>query len=297
MKVLEDPDIIQHIKASFLKIPCEIASKTAINEREFGIKMDQDIGILDDTNLVHVIECEEVNNIRSPNKSSSKFELVDQQAEENSFMVEGVNGGASQVQSWQFMDDEISNCLQISTSSSDFGSQNLASIGKGVSHSNIGEKVNDDYNTELTSFDCVKNDGHYQTVISTLLGTSDRLILGPCFGTGNGESSFVSWKKRELSGSEGAKDGGAQRLLKKVLFEVGQMHSCCLVGSREENGMRGKLWRPKVDEIDTKHVLLERKRRERINERLFTLGELVPSTSKVVKFLVLDIVFKSTVSQ
>ncbi|KAM7525762.1 hypothetical protein LguiA_015664 [Lonicera macranthoides] len=283
-QVLEDPNIIQHIKASFLKIPCEIA----INEREFGIKMNQDISIHDDTNLVHVIECEEVNNIRSPDKSSSKFEPVDQQAEENSFVVEGVNGEASQVQSWQFMDDEISNCLQISTSCSDFGSQNLASIERGVSHSNIGEKVTDGYNTELTSFDCVKNDGHYQTIISTLLGTSDRLILGPCSGTGNGESSFVSWKKRELSASEGAKDGGAQRLLKKVLLEVGQMHSRCLVGSREENWMRDKLWRPKVDEIDTNHVLLERKRRERINEKFFTLGELVPCTSKVDKVSVLD---------
>ena len=77
-----------------------------------------------------------------------------------------------------------------------------------------------------------------------------------------------------------------QRLLKKVLFEVAQMHGDFLLDSREENGRRESIWRPHVDDIDSSHVLAERRRREKINERFLSLGLLVPSTGKVVQSLV-----------
>ncbi|KAM7487766.1 hypothetical protein LguiB_025250 [Lonicera macranthoides] len=60
------------------RISCEIASKPTINKKEFGTKIGQDLSILYDTNLDHVVECEKVNTILSPSKNSSMFEAVDE---------------------------------------------------------------------------------------------------------------------------------------------------------------------------------------------------------------------------
>ncbi|KAA8520833.1 hypothetical protein F0562_011506 [Nyssa sinensis] len=294
--VLEDPNLIQHIKISFLEIPCPVVSK--ISDYVSGnARDDKDLvcaklghDILN-PNLDLVVECEEIQ-ICSPNNSSNGFE-ANKQAEE-SFMVEGLNGDSSQVQSWQFMDDEISNCVHNSVNSSDCISQTFVNPEKVVPISN-GERINDGClldlqecnQMKLTSLDLRNDDIHYQGVLSTLLKSSHQLILGPYFQNRNKESSFVSWKRGAV-GIQMSCSGSPQRFLKKVLFEVTRMHGGCFLESREDNNRRDGLWRPEADEINPNHVLSDRRQTEKMDERFLILGSLVPSTSKVDKVSVLD---------
>ncbi|KAL7167554.1 hypothetical protein ACSBR2_038087 [Camellia fascicularis] len=271
--ILEDPGFIQHIKTSFLEIPYPIVYN-ASDKDLIHATLDRDI--LDDTNFNPIVGCEELN-VCSPNNSSNKFGL-----NEESFMVEGLN-------------DEFSNCVHNSMSSSDCISQTLVSPEKVCSFLK-GQNENDGFLLDLQEQNQMKpastglqdNDIHYQSVLSTLLKTSHQLILGPNVRNCNQESSFVSWKKCSFVGIQMPRIGTPQRLLKKVLFEVAQMHSVFLLDSRENNGERDGLWRPQVDDIDSNHVLSERRRREKINKRFSVLGSLVPSTSKVNKVSILD---------
>ncbi|KAL7165377.1 hypothetical protein ACSBR2_041127 [Camellia fascicularis] len=102
--IVEDPSLIQHVLTSFLKIPFSVVSKTSrsvsgnaqYNKDSVYAKLDQEI--------LEVME------VCSPNSSSNRTRL-NQQAEEL-FMIEGLN-------------DEISNCVNNSMSSSDCISQTL----------------------------------------------------------------------------------------------------------------------------------------------------------------------------
>ncbi|CAI9753022.1 unnamed protein product [Fraxinus pennsylvanica] len=60
------------------------------------------------------------------------------------------------------------------------------------------------------------------------------------------------------------------------------MHENCRLESGKCNGKRESLSKPEIDQIDRNHVLSERKRREKINERFLILGSLVPSGGKVL---------------
>lgn len=294
LKVSEDPNIIQHIKTSYLETPSGIVSKNfkyvseaTRNEKDTDyVELDQDVL---DTNLNPEIEWEEVNTCSTSNNSSERFEPNHQV--QKSLMVEGINGGASQVQSWQFMDDEISNGVLNSVSSSDSTSQTFVSPEKLVPLPNE-EKGNDDHlpdlenckDTELPSDEIRNDDIQYQSIVSTILKSSHQLILGPCFQSSIKASSFVRWKNDRLLRSQKSRSGGAsQRLLKKVVYEVAKMHSCCLLESRENNGSGGELRKPEADETDANHVLAERRRRAKIHEKFVILGSMVPSTGKVAK--------------
>lgn len=277
MKVLEDPSLIQHIKTSFLETPYPKVSKISnsfTGNANQGLivhaKLDHEIL---DTNLNPVFQCKGFQ-VCSPNNSSNGFGINPQP--EESFLVEGLYEANSQVQSWQLMEDEVCNGAHNSFSSSDCISQTLVNPEK-------ASPLPD----EMTKIGLQANDIHYQSVISTLLKSSQHLILGPNFRNSNQESSFVRWKKGGLSSIQTPRSRTPQFLLKKVLLEVARMHgdhmSEC---SREDSGRKDAIWRPQVDDIDSNHVLAERRRREKLNKRFSVLGSLVPSdpsTSKVLQ--------------
>jgi hypothetical protein len=291
LKLLEDPSLIQHIKTSFLEIPHPIISKKSAgagNKRSGNnpacAVLDQDIL---EIKLVPHVQCEELDMV-SPSNSSNGFEP--NQPAEDSFLVEGMNGGASQVQSWQFMDEEFSNCVHHSMNSSDCISQTFVEPEKAVSVPK-GELVNDHClqdlqectHTKMCLLDLRSNDLHYQTVLSSLLKSSHQLILGPCFQNYQQESSFVSWNKKGLAHCQNPGGETPQKLLKKVLFVVPRMHVGGLLDSPEDNGIKDVVWRPEADEIGMNHALTERRRRGKVNERFFILKSMVPSISKVVE--------------
>ncbi|XP_059444029.1 transcription factor EGL1 [Corylus avellana] len=294
--VLEDPSLIQHVKTSFLEIPHPIISKksagagnTRNDKNPACAVLDQDIL---DTKLVPHVQGEELDMV-SPNNSSNGFEP--NQPAEDSFLVEGMNGGASQVQSWQFMDEEFSNCVHHSMNSSDCISQTFVEPENDVSVPK-GEQVNDHClqdlqecnHTKMCFLDVRSNDLHYQSVLSSLLKSSHQLILGPYFRNYQRESSFVSWNKKGLAHCQNPGGETPQKLLKKVLFVVPRMHVGDLFDSPEDNGIKDVVWRPEADEIGMSNALAERGQKEKLNERFFTLKSMVPSISKDDKLSILD---------
>ncbi|KAK4260594.1 hypothetical protein QN277_003688 [Acacia crassicarpa] len=195
-------------------------------------------------------------------------------------MVEGISGGASQVQSWQVMDDELSNDAHNSMTTSDCSSQTLADPEKSAS-------VPKDQNPTDHSVQDLQ-EWHYRKVLSAVLKDSNPLAIGEHFQSSDKESSFVSCKKRGSMSCQMLTGGGTpQKLLKKVLFEVPRMHMDLLLEIQEENDYKERM-RPEVDEIGMNHVLSERRRRAKLNERILTLRSMVPSVSKDDKVSILD---------
>lgn len=217
--------------------------------------------------------------ICSPNNPSDDF--ADNLLREESNLVEGVDGEASQMQSWPVMDDAVSNCLNNSVSSSDCISQTHGEPETIIPLSDGKKKtkkcMRDNQECKQKASDNQGNDVHYHSVLSNLLKTSHQLILGPYIGNGNRESSFIFWRKDGIPGARVPQRGTPQKLLKKVLFKVARMHE-----SRAESGKTNGNSKQQVEEIERNHVLSERKRREKINERFMVLGSLVPSGGKVL---------------
>ncbi|KAJ0049150.1 hypothetical protein Pint_15157 [Pistacia integerrima] len=294
-RVLEDPGFIQHIRTSFLETPYPIVSSKSTGAGNVRSDKDFACAVVDpqmlESTMVPVVGCE-VLEMASPSSSNG---IEPNQPAEDSFMVEGINGVASQVQSWQFLDDEFSNCVHHSMNSSDCISQTFVDPGKVVSAPvddntidhclQEGQECN---HTKLTSLVPGSKDLHYQTVLSAVLKTSHQLILGPQYHNCNHESSFVSWKKGGMMNGLIQRDVVPQKLLKKILFEVPRMNNNRLVESPEDNGIKDSLWRPEADEFASSHALSEKLRRDKLNERFIILKSIVPSISKFDKVSILD---------
>ena len=297
MKVLKDPGLIQHVRTSFLEIPFPLClNKINLNAGSYrndndlaSSALDQDVT---DTKYIPTVRCEEID-ATSLDNSSNGFEPT--QPAEDSFMV------ASQVHSWQYMDDELSNYVHHSMESSDCISQTLAYPEKVLSGLKGEKSVSNHFlqdhkecnSTKQISLAPESNDLHYQSVLSSLLKSSHQLILGPHFQNGHQESSFVSWKKGGSVKCRKQRVGSPQYLLKKILFEVPKMHVVCVLDSPEDNGDRDGVWRPEAGESLMNHALCEMKRREKLNERFSILKSLVPSIRKVGKTAKSDICFQT----
>ncbi|KAK8483791.1 hypothetical protein V6N13_021583 [Hibiscus sabdariffa] len=288
--VSKDLGLIHRIKSLFLDAPQMIVpNKSILVSGRIRNNKHLSCPVVDphtlDTELSPVLGCEQLEMV-SPNDSSDGIEP--NQPAEDPFMIDGINGRTSQVQSWQFMDDHHS------LNSSDCISQTLVDHGdvplcQGENDNNNGlQDVGECNQTKLTPLDPVNDDLHYCTILSALLKSSDQLILGPHLRNSNKESGFVSWKTNGLVKSRKEKDGTPQKLLKKILFEVPRMHDKGLLQSPQDNGVGDAAWRPEADEICGNHVLSERRRREKINERFTILKSLVPSNSKADKVSILD---------
>ncbi|XP_031278483.1 transcription factor EGL1 [Pistacia vera] len=294
-RVLEDPGFIQHIRTSFLETPYPIVSSKSTGAGNVRSDKDFACAVVDpqmlESTMVPVVGCE-VLEMASPSSSNG---IEPNQPAEDSFMVEGINGVASQVQSWQFLDDEFSNCVHHSMNSSDCISQTFVDPGKVVSApvddntiDHCLQEGQDCNHTKLTSLDPGSKDLHYQTVLSAVLKTSHQLILGPQYHNCNHESSFVSWKKGGMMNGLIQRDVVPQKLLKKILFEVPRMNNNRLVDSPEDNGIKDSLWRPEADEFASSHALSEKLRRDKLNDRFIILKSIVPSISKFDKVSILD---------
>lgn len=278
LQVPEDLNIIHYVRTSYLDIPHAVGSKVPNNVSSnhkndkaiVGRKPDQDKLYL---HPVPPVECED-NNIGSPYKNSNGFGA--NQEEGDSFMVEEINGEASQLQSWKLVDDDISNCIHNSTNSSDCISQNYVNPER-ISTLSDAEKLNRHSGKGV--------DVHYQGILSNVLKSSHQLILGPQFRNNNRESSFVTWKKEISSNNQMPRTRTPQRLLKKVLCEVAGMHGCSMHDSHKVNDH----YKPEADETDRSRVLSERRRREKLNERFMTLASLIPTSGRVSKIVIIRI--------
>ncbi|KAJ6712480.1 TRANSCRIPTION FACTOR EGL1 [Salix purpurea] len=251
--------------------------------------------VLEDPSLIHHIKTSflEIPYAVAAKNSSARSDKELPAAD--SIMVEGLQGGASQVQSRQFMYDDFSTSVHHSLNSSDCISQTIVDPVRAVPILKNGKvidqnllDVQDCNHTKLTPLDLQSDDFHYQSVLSCLFKTSNALILGPNVQNCHQESSFVSWKKAGLVLTHKLKSETQQKVLKKILLEVPRMHADGLLDSPEYNSNKVAVGTPEADENGVSHVLSERKQKEKLNKRFMILKSIVPSISKVDKVSILD---------
>lgn len=259
MKVLEDLSLIQQIKTSLSNI---ITVNDPINvQATLNSRNNKDVACVapfdhNDYNVGYDI----MNRTTSPNGSSTALQT--NQIPDETFMVEN----------WHVMEDDLSNCVHNSMNSSDCVSQTIASAPKGREDCNNGQK--------MSLVDPLSEDWHYQKILAALLKSNDQITMGMHFQNFHQESSFCVWSKGGPLDCHRPRQGTSQKLLKKILFEVPRMHMDGLVESQEENDYREGT-RLETDE-GMNHVLSERRRRAKLNERFLTLRSMVPSNSKVM---------------
>ncbi|ESQ46820.1 hypothetical protein EUTSA_v10027709mg [Eutrema salsugineum] len=287
--ITEDMNVIQRVKTSFLEAPDPYT--TILPNRSEYHHIDNVLDpqqILGDE-IYEPMFGSEPFPTTSPSRTTNGFDPEHEQVAEDhdSFMVEGINGGASQVQSWQLMDEELSNCVHQSLNSSDCVSQTFVETAAGrVSCcarkgrvQRLGHIQEQQRNVKMLSFDPRNDDVHYQSVISTIFKTNHQLILGPQFRNCDKRSSFTRWKKptSSSSGTAGVVSP-SQGMLKKILFEVPRVH-------QKEKLL---LDSPGLGDETANHAVLEKKRREKLNERFMILRSIIPSINKIDKVSILD---------
>ncbi|CAA0831555.1 Transcription factor GLABRA 3, partial [Striga hermonthica] len=279
--VPEDPILIQHVKTFFLGSPSTIFSNIPnhgdpSSANELGKNIDQQLSDYQDTT-----------NICCPEINSDDF--PDNFLKEESNFGNDVYEEASQMQNGQFKDN-------YSLSSSDCISQTLGNPETNIVSSDKS-KAHDDFVRsheqahDSSGFEGNADSTRYQNLLLNLLRGSHELILGPYFSNGSRKSNFVSWKDSKPCSSSLRTGTTPQRLLKKVLFEVPRMHeknSRTKSSNKQQSDKNDGCKRDGEEGGDRNHVLSERRRREKINERLMILGSLIPSGGKVDKVSILD---------
>ncbi|XP_010545729.1 PREDICTED: transcription factor EGL1 [Tarenaya hassleriana] len=280
--IKEDLNLIQCVKTSFLEAP----PYTTIPSR-------QDYHHVLDPQYVPLFGSEAFG-VKSPSITANGLELDPQHELEDhdSFMAEGINGGSSQVQSWQLVDEELSNCVHQSLNSSHCISQTFVEPGsvtcgprKGIVQETgqLFGQIRGQNHVNMASFDAKNDDVHYQSVLSMIFKTTDQLILGPQFQNCDKRSSFTRWKRGAFVRFIGPNTGSNvnQKMLKKILFEVPRMNKNDSVETPEDSGNR-------VGDEPANHALSEKKRREKLNERFMILKSIIPSVNKTDKVSILD---------
>nr|QWW25997.1 bHLH5 [Actinidia chinensis] len=278
-KVSEDPSLIQHIKTSLLEF-----SKPVCSEKSSSAPHNKD----DDADFVYVkvdhemVNTMEIENLYPPTEDigfdhdglkeldgniqddftmgspdDCSYGCEHNHQTDDSFRV---NGGASQVQSWHFMDDDFSNCIQDSINSSDCISQAVVNQEKPIFSPPKGDNTSlkerkECNNAKFSSLDLGHDDDlHYKRTLSAvLMRNSHRLLDHLCFRSCEYKSSFVSWKKGEIANTHGPKL--QQKMLKKILFDVTLMHDFPDKRMEDEKFLVLKSMVPSINMVDKASIL------------------------------------------
>ncbi|KAJ6872824.1 hypothetical protein NC651_031835 [Populus alba x Populus x berolinensis] len=310
--VAEDPGLIQHIKASLLdfsKPVCSDKSFSAAHNKDddkdpMATRISHEIvdtlalenlytptedieSEQEGINYLHGNVCEEFNR-NSPDDFSNGCEhnLVT----EDSFMLEDLKEGASQVQSWHSMDDEFSDDVRDSMDSSDCISEVFvkqgkvlpSSKGKNISHLQL-KVLQEGNHTKLSSLDPGADDDlHYRRTAFVILKSSSQLIENPCFQSGDYKSSFVGWKK---GAADGYKPRKQQKMLKKILFAAPLMHGGHSIRYDKENA--GKDCLKNLEGCETCKLHFESEKQNE-NEKYLALESIAASINEIDKASILS---------
>ncbi|KAK1266412.1 Transcription factor EGL1 [Acorus gramineus] len=180
-------------------------------------------------------------------------------------------------------------CAERSTSSPsklerDEDNQKIASSSEvDRSGSLIVDNLQESNHTKLSALDLGTNDeSHFRRTLTCILRNSDRIVGIPVV-LNNPNSSFSRWKKGPKTP---IKNNIPQKLLKKMLLEVAWMCDIGSPKSLEENNLKERVLKP-GDDTSVSHILSERRRREKLNEKFVILKSLIPSISKIDKTSIL----------
>ncbi|CAD5196922.1 unnamed protein product [Musa acuminata subsp. malaccensis] len=298
--ILEDPALIKQIKSFFHQLPNPVCSEqptstpqVAENDEDMLCPvLDNDTDnsmFLENQKQINIcqthlyasaeqsdsVQCKVGKHVGSSRDSSNDCCPIQQL--EDLFGFDWLDG-VSQTQNWQFIgddedEDESSNGLHGSLNTNERVSMSFVNAQKVVS-STVGERTR---NQMLMSLDL---DGS-----ANILRNSKRAKPDSCFPRVSHGSSFITWRKSMNTPKPCVR--APQELLKKILMDRAWLGGGHRLKRRVKNGLPEKFWRPEGG-ARASHVLSERKRREKLNEKFLVLRSLIPSVSKVDKASVLD---------
>nr|QFU95692.1 bHLH transcription factor [Brassica napus] len=134
--------------------------------------------------------------------------------------------------------------------------------------------------THMDMMNLMEEGGNYSQTVSTLLMSQPTSLLSDSVSTSSYvQSSFVSWRvenvkeHQQYQRVEKAAWSSSQWMLKHIILKVPFLH---------DNTKNKRLPREELN-----HVVAERRRREKLNERFITLRSLVPFVTKMDKVSIL----------
>ncbi|THU67246.1 hypothetical protein C4D60_Mb05t22630 [Musa balbisiana] len=208
---------------------------------------------------------------------------------EDVFGVDGLND-ISQTQSRQFIDDEFSNVLHGYLDSDAHEPMSFVNARRVVSGTEGGRKNNQILDgvqqrslSRMVPLDLDGDDSHSAKTVAVILQNSKYVKPVSSCPKISHKSSFAIW--RIDMNPPKPFTSMSQKLLKKLLVDITWLHDGRLQ-SHQENGRQEKTCKPE-GESGVRHVLSERRRREKLNEKFLVLRSLIPSISKVDKASVL----------
>ncbi|OAY76106.1 Transcription factor GLABRA 3, partial [Ananas comosus] len=298
--VLEDPSLIQQVTTSFWDLPYPTCSEQSRSASPKGEKEEVNLcsnlhrsninAIGEEPHLLEVgspsfpfplhnyeNENEELHN-KLDEVHVNLYEELNIDSTDDSLRVE-VHNSTSQVHGRQLMDDEFSNGLHGSLNSSDCISQSFLTPQR-IKNPTLFTVQEGELN-KLT--DLEDDASHYARTLVAILRNSKQSAPISCPMNGSHNSSFSIW----MRGFNAHKTFSStpQKLLKKVLIDTAWTPGAQPTKPIEENGPQNKVWKSQGDDAGVSHVLSERRRREKLNEKFLILRNLVPSISKFVPSL------------
>nr|BBG28373.1 basic Helix-Loop-Helix transcription factor 1 [Cymbidium hybrid cultivar] len=318
--VLEDPDFVQSIINSFWEFQDPASSEHSTSSPPFVRQENTVCTILDhgvdDSILLenHPLITENGSHILpfdvnsyAPNKQSELIhdkvavlhpsEKIIGISEDRSNVCDDHSRIKRQNEPWNahrrnLMANEVNIGRHGSINSSDSVSwsfaQNILSSPRGERvKGNMLDNLQEDSDVKVRSFGVEGDGSHYACTLSTILGNLKQQVSlsGILFENRSNKSSFKVWKR----GSRALKiiTKTPQRMLKNILIDSKWMNGHHLLKPQDEHLPRNKSWKTEADDTNANHVLSERRRREKLNEKFLVLRSLVPSISKVDKTSIL----------
>ncbi|KFK32044.1 hypothetical protein AALP_AA6G192900 [Arabis alpina] len=138
-----------------------------------------------------------------------------------------------------------------------------------------------DIDTHMDMMNLVEEGGNYSQTVSTLLLSQPTSLLSDSVSTSSYiQSSFTTWRIEALKEHDHQRmdnvssSSSSQRMLKYILLRAPFLH--------EDTKDHKTLPREEIN-----HVVAERRRREKLNERFITLRSIVPFVTKMDKVSIL----------